>query len=340
MLNRVFFLSGFFFFLQSISFAQTPRNLVFEGAGIRGIAYCGALRKMEEKNWLQPVLRVGGTSAGAVTAMVVALGYDSREIQQIITGTSFKKLSGGPFSFLGGINRISRYFGWYKTQRVDEWLGRIIAAKTGNPDITFRELKEKGFKDLYVTGTSLNQQQLVVFSYENYPDMKVRYAVRISMGIPFYFEAAFIDNLGRPIQHPKNKSGLNVMVDGGITGNFPIRLFDSTKYINGDPGLNQFQVNKETIGLRIDSDDQIDKDSRRESGLAMLPVNSVKEYTAALYNFVIENLNRQSLTIEDWSRTISISSSHISPRLRKMKKTEIELLITNGMKGFDNFSSK
>ncbi len=321
--------------------AQPPSNIIFEGAGIRGIAYCGTLQKMEENNWLKNVKRVGGTSAGAVTALTVALGYNSKEISDLVSGTAFNKLNDGRLLFAGGINRMNKYFGWYRTKKMDEWLSRIIEAKTGNADITFRQLKKAGqFKELYVTGTSLNKQSLLIFSHETYPDMMIRYAVRISMSIPFYFEAAFIDAGGNPVYHPKDKIGLDVVADGGITGNFPIRMFDSTKYIDKSDSVNQFTINKETIGFRIDTDEQIIKDRNGDSRLAPLYVNSLKEYIAAFYNIVIENLNRQPLTKEDWSRTISISSGNIAPRIRKMKKTEIELLINNGIKGFDHFTKK
>ncbi len=337
LLQRVFLIFILNSVLLSTVAAQTPRNLVFEGAGIRGIAYCGALQKMEEKNWLQTVQRVGGTSAGAVTALTVALGYNSTEIRELISSTAFKKLNDGKYMFIGGINRMKKYFGWYRNKKTDEWLSNMIRAKTGNADITFRQLKEAGrFKELYVTGTCLNKQQLIIFSHENYPDMKIRDAVRISMSIPLYFEASFIDSIGNVYYHPKNKTGLDVVVDGGITGNFPIRMFDSTRYTGNNSTVNQFIINKETIGCRIDSDDQIEKDESGDPSLAALPVNSLKEYLNAFYIIIIENLNRQLLTKEDWSRTISISSSNIRPGIRKMKKEEIELLINNGIKGFDH----
>jgi NTE family protein len=330
-----------FYFGQLTASGQSPRNLVFEGAGIRGIAYCGVLQKMEEKNWLQQVQRVGGTSAGAVTALTVALGYSSTEIRQLITSTAFKKLNDGKYMFLGGINRMGKYFGWYRNRKTDEWLSNMIRVKTGNPDITFRQLKETGgFKELYVTGTCLNKQQLIIFSHETYPEMKIRDAVRISMSIPLYFEASFIDSLGNVYHHPKDKTGLDIVVDGGITGNFPIRIFDSTRYSGDSRSTNQFVFNKETIGVRIDSEEQITRDMNEEPGLAPLPVNSLKEYLNAFYIIVIENLNRQPLTKEDWSRTISISSGDIRPGIRRMKKEEIELLIINGVNGFELFNKK
>ncbi len=54
-----------------------PRNLVFEGGGVRGIAYAGALRVLEERGSLSVVERVGGTSVGAVTALRSRRGHRS-----------------------------------------------------------------------------------------------------------------------------------------------------------------------------------------------------------------------------------------------------------------------
>jgi NTE family protein len=51
--------------------------------------------------------------------------------------------------------------------------------------------------------------------------MKVKDAVRISMSIPFYFEAVFIDSIGKVVSHPRKKTGLDVMLDGGFIATFP-----------------------------------------------------------------------------------------------------------------------
>lgn len=185
---------------------RTPvRNLVFEGAGIRGIAYSGALRQLENRKILEEVQRVGGTSSKAITALLLTLGYSADEISEIINSTSFKKFNDGKFFFIGGVHRFTRFFGWYRGRAFENWLSRLIATKTKNPGITFRQLKDRGFKDLYVTGTCLNKQSLVVFSYEHYPDMKVRDAVRISMSIPFISRPCSLMNKDRwcAIRKPK-----------------------------------------------------------------------------------------------------------------------------------------
>jgi NTE family protein len=302
--------------------AQPPpaiKNLVFEGAGVRGIAYCGAIQEMESKKMMETIERVGGTSSGAITALTVSLGYSGKEIENLISKTNFKKFNDGGFFFIGGIYRLNKNFGWYKGKKFEKWLEKVIKEKTGNENITFEELHQKGFKGLYITGTSLNKQKAVVFSYESYPKMKVRDAVRISIGIPLYFEPVYIDSSGKTFDHPKQKQGFDMMVDGGLLENFPIHIFDKQ-----EPDLY-------TVGFRIDHDPQIEND-RGDRTLAEMPVENVKQYFSAFYNIVSENLNRQRLSAADWQRTVSISDGNVLPRVRKLSKEEVSILLENGRK--------
>jgi NTE family protein len=270
-------------------YAQPPptiKNLVFEGAGVRGIAYCGAIQEMESKLMMGSIERVGGTSSGAIIALTISLGYSGKEIETIISKTNFKKFNDGGFFFIGGINRLNKNFGWYKGKKIGKWLEKIIKEKTGNENITFEELHQKGFKDLYITGTSLNKQKAVVFSYESYPKMKIKDAVRISSSIPLYFEPVYIDSSGKTFDHPKQNQGFDMMVDGGVLENFPIHIFDKE------------QPDLYTIGFRIDHTPQIEND-KGDKTLAEMPIDHLKEYFGAFYNIVVENLNRQRLTNTD-----------------------------------------
>lgn len=297
--------------------ADAITNIVFEGAGVRGIAYCGAIQALESKKMMDNIERVGGTSSGAIVALTISLGYSGKDIENIILQTNFKKFNDGNYFFIGGINRINKYFGWYRGKRVQNWLERIIKEKTGNENITFEELHQKGFKDLYVTGTSLNKQKPVLFSYETYPKMKVKDAVRISISIPLYFEPLFIDSTGNVFSRPKQKKELDMMTDGGLLKNFPIHIFDKAQ-----PDLN-------TIGFRIDHEAQIENDKGNRT-LSEIPIDNLKQYFRAFYNIVIESLNRQQLTAADWQRTVSISDGNVLPKVRKLSKEEITILIDNG----------
>lgn len=301
-----------------INYAQGRiiRNLAFEGAGIRGIAYCGAIEEMESRGLMVNISRVGGTSSGAIVALMISLGYSGKEIENQIGKLNFKKLNDGHLFFIGGISRLKKYFGWYRGRAVEKFLADMIKSKTGNSEMSFAELHAQGFKDLYVTGTCLNKQKSVIFSYKTFPDMKVRDAVRISMSLPLYFEAVFMDSVGRVYHNPKQKTGLDVMVDGGFTENFPINIFDTLE-------------KEKTIGFRIDSDNQIKNDAMDQQ-LAAVPVKNIGDYMMAFYIISIENLNRQRLTAGDWKRTISISDGNVAPKIRKLSKEEIDLLINNG----------
>ena len=153
--------------------------------------------------------------------------------------------------------------------------------------------------------------------------MKVKDALRISISIPLYFEPVYMDSSGNIFNRPKQKQGLDMMMDGGFLENFPIHIFDRS-------GADQH-----TIGFRIDHVDQIESDKENRT-LAEMPINNLKEYFGAFYSITMENLNRQRLTAEDWQRTVSISDGNVQPRLRRLSKEEITILIENGRKAVQN----
>jgi len=80
-------------FCQQLYAQNTIKNLVFEGAGVRGIAYAGAIKELENNKLISQIEKVGGTSAGAITAMMLALGYSSDEIGEIISQTKLNKFN-------------------------------------------------------------------------------------------------------------------------------------------------------------------------------------------------------------------------------------------------------
>ncbi len=317
-------------------FSQTNKyeNLVFEGAGIRGIAYAGVLKGMENAGITNNIAKVGGTSAGAITALMVSLGYNSNEIYEIVSKTKFQQFNDGQYIFLGGFYRLSKKYGWYKGDAFLKWLEEIIRNKTGNSDITFKELKDNGYKQLYVTATCLNKQKLLIFSADNYPQMKVKDAVRISMSIPLYFNAVFIDSCGRVYKNQQKANGLDVVVDGGILGNFPIYIFDS---VSVDTFNHKTRIpNYKTLGVRIDSDSQIVSDSRNKE-LVPVQINKLSDYITAFYIIILENLNRNQLIPEDWQRTISVSSVGITPRIKKLSTKQKMALMLSGEQHTLNF---
>jgi len=69
--------------------AQEHRNycdLVCEGGGVKGIGLAGAFSVLEEQNFRPQ--NVAGTSAGAITAALIAAGYTAAELKDVISSPS------------------------------------------------------------------------------------------------------------------------------------------------------------------------------------------------------------------------------------------------------------
>ena len=88
--------------LLNVMMDTTPqfRNLIFEGGGIKGIAYIGALEILSQRGHLDHLTRVGGTSAGAINALILAVGYSIREQQLILESTNFKDFMDSSFGLI------------------------------------------------------------------------------------------------------------------------------------------------------------------------------------------------------------------------------------------------
>jgi NTE family protein len=336
-------LPAFYCLPQSKQYAY--RNLVLEGGGIRGIAYTGALSELETMGILPSITRVGGTSAGAIQAALLATGHSADEILQLTTATPIQRFSDGRLFFAGGFTRLINQYGWYRGERFRRWLHERIAHKTGNGDLTFAQLHQlagqHGFRDLYVTATDLTRQKVVILSFETFPDMKVKDAVRISMSIPLFFSAVAVDTNGHIIKKPNHNHAVSIMVDGGIVANYPITLFDHLRYADSTANTatqptNVRFINPETIGIRLDRAEQIAYD-QQGLGLAPYPIHNFREYLGALYTIIIENLNRQALQAEDWQRTISIDVTGFNPKIRKLTQSQIRILTGNGQLGVKNY---
>lgn len=63
--------------------------LALEGGGGKGFAYLGALQVLEEQHVMEHLKGVSGTSAGAITALMIALGMNAADIAEELERTNF-----------------------------------------------------------------------------------------------------------------------------------------------------------------------------------------------------------------------------------------------------------
>ncbi|MDG5852443.1 patatin-like phospholipase family protein [Clostridium beijerinckii] len=292
------------------------RNLVFEGGGVKGIAYLGALEILEQKGILRNIKRVGGTSAGAIIALMVGLGYSKEELYNTFNEMNLRSFMDDDIGSIRDLYRLLiKGYGWFKGEAFTRWLENIIEKKTGNKDSTFKEIKDSGkFKEMFFQGTNLTKHEVETFSAENekYEDMPIKDAVRISMSIPLFFESVKMNNC--------------CYVDGGILSNYPVRLFDRKIYVEEDENYfipeeyekmlhdkvgNTYVYNKETLGFRLDSKNKIDLFNGRTQPNDHT-INSFFSYSWNLISTLMENQDITHLTGDDFDRTIYIDSMDVS----------------------------
>lgn len=198
------------------------KNLIFKGGGVRGIAYAGALQVLEDHGIMPGIVKVAGTSAGAITAMLVALKYKAVGIKTIVGNMNFTQLEDG-FNPL----RILSHFGMYAGDAAGQWLEMLVKTQTGKSNTTFSDLRSWGGLDLHVVSCSLdNPENPVIFNYASTPNAVVSQTVRASMSIPIFFAAAEVAG-----EAP-------LYIDGGTVWNYPITIFDREDDPSDTLGLN------------------------------------------------------------------------------------------------------
>ncbi|MBO9566094.1 MAG: patatin-like phospholipase family protein [Niastella sp.] len=325
----------------ALSQSTQYKNLVLEGGGVRGFAYAGAFEVLDSLHILSQIERVGGTSAGAIQAALLAVGYTPKEILDLTAYIKPQEFNDGSWFIGSGVRRLKKEFGYYKGAKIALWIEELIARKTGNGNITFAELHRqrsaKGYKDLYITGTDLTYQCLRIFSYEQYPNMRVKDAVRISLSIPLYYKPVLIDDQGKVYDKPVAGQQLHMMVDGGALSNYPLFMFDSSHYVKGvSLPRNVYMENPETLGIMMEMPEQIEY-NKKQTGKYPIPIRSIKDYMKAVYVTLIDKASPEAEGNARWRRTVTISTLNYSGRVRKLPKKVVLDLLESGREGTRRF---
>ncbi|MBE9537750.1 MAG: patatin-like phospholipase family protein [Proteobacteria bacterium] len=319
------------------------RNLVFEGGGVKGIAYVGAIDALDKAGILGNIERVGGTSAGAINALLLAAGFSLAETKKVLWKLDFNDFKDDSWLVLKDLQRLKDEYGWYKGNFFRSWIGEQLESQGHSGNITFQALQAATGKALFVYATNLSTHYGEVYSPEHTPRMRVVDAVRRSMSIPLFFRA-ITDDRG------------DVFVDGGVLNNYPVKLFDRLKYLQNKalirtPGyykdensklklrknnVRNYIYNKETLGFRLDSVKEIavfrDGDSPQPKD-----ISNLLEYTTSLVNTLMGVQDNQHLHSDDWHRTIYIDSLGVSTTDFDIDQKQKNALVRSGRKSTQDY---
>lgn len=168
---------------------QGSYTCIFGGGAIRGLAYIGAIKAMRELGI--NVKTYVGSSVGSIIAALLAVGYNTDELKELLMQVTFELFKDIHFG-------ISKEFAISKGNVFTEWVRDAIEKKFYGSDykkgennpVRFRDLS----KNLIVLTTDLNTFLPNEFSTFETPDFEVASAVRISCSMPGLMTPVEIDN--------------------------------------------------------------------------------------------------------------------------------------------------
>lgn len=176
---------------------------LFGGGAIRGTAYVGTVRALEEIG-INP-LNIAGSSVGSIVAALVAVGYTANELKDIFLGVNFELFKDVQFG-------LGPNFALSKGEVFLDWVRELIEKKYYGPKyvkgknkaVTFNDIE----KNLTVITTDLSNFGCKAFSRYETPDFEIATAVRISSTMP---------GLMKPYEYNNT-----LLVDGDLQKSMPM----------------------------------------------------------------------------------------------------------------------
>ena len=269
-------------------------DAVFEGGGVKGIGLVGAVSEIEKAGY--EFENLAGTSAGAIVASLLAVGYSAAELKKELEKLDYNDFKDegllDKLGFLGKGLSIGFEYGIYEGDFFENWLERLLVAKgkTVFGDIRTGYEEEKYRYKFQAIAADISDKRLLVLPGDlklfgiNPDEFSISRAVRMSMSIPFFFEPVGL----RDISGRKH-----FIVDGGLLSNYPIWLLDDNK---PDPPW-------PTFGFKLmEPDQRKPKDAKRN------PINNPVSFLKAIVGTMLDAHDSYHISKSkgDFDRTIGI----------------------------------
>ena len=230
---------------------------IFQGGGIKGLSYIGALLALEENGF--KCKKAAGTSIGAIIAGMVSSGYNGKDLLYLIKNINF-------LSYLPKDEKKMKNIifdkGLYSTNYIENEIRYLLSLKGIR---VFKDLKIDNDYKLKVIATDIKKYQPIILpkdlaNYQINPDyFPVSKAITMSATYPGFFKP--------------HKIGNKKIIDGGLTNNYPIDVFNinnelvigfKTQNSNNKVIKNQlYEIIIDTTGYKT-LDFSINKDQRIE----------------------------------------------------------------------------
>lgn len=289
-------------------------DAVFEGGGVKAIALAGAVTAMEEEGYRWN--RVAGTSAGAIAAALLAVGFTGKELSNILMSMNYENLLLGGSKGIGVAKKVINLIGHngiYSTSNIEIWLDKLLQTKGKSK---FKDISENGQSKLKIVATDISRRKIIILpdDLEEYGinpiEFKISKAVAMSISIPFFF-------IPLTLGTDKDKG---VIVDGGLLSNFPVWIFD----VNYKPRW-------PTFGFRLWEN----KKSR-----SYLGKNDIISYALDIVSTALDKNEEVYLADKDQVRTMNIPTLGISSVQFDISKKQAAELYKSGYNTAKDFVSE
>lgn len=307
--------------------------IVFQGGGAKGIMYAGVIKALSDLDILKNIDFYSGTSIGALTSLLLYLGYDTDYLLKWIMSDGFVYSIFGDNNvslnmtygdLLSAAKNIWDQYGIYDHSILINLVFKLvknapILKGKGRGDETFLQLYEVTGKTLLIPGTNLNKNKIVYFSHELNGNVPVYIAVSISMCAPIIFSPIYFDG--------------DFWVDGGVIQNLPVYI--TKRYKNADEILCisiQIDKNLELEGNMIENNHYKNSYNQRIRPYGKIPssyehynkycINSLFSYFGALLdaNNKFQNIEpntETSLIILECGYDLTTFNFDLSPYLKE-----------------------
>ncbi len=302
---------------------QSFEQLVFEGGGVKGIAYAGAIMVLEEQKCLHQVKHVAGSSVGSLVALLVSLSYSSADVERLLK-IDFQRFQDGPkLNALRGAAFL-KHWGIHPGEYLHALIAGWVEEKLGNANATFEDLHKKvlleankelsqiHYRDVHLYVADLNTRRPVLLSYYTTPTLPLVEAIRASAAMPGFFQPtkSIIDGQ------------THYWVDGGLICNYPIRLFDS------------IYPNAATLGLRVDSAAQIEQ-FVQEAEAPAKPLKGLGDYFGSILSAAM--YAQDGYQAQENYRTVYIDTLDVETTDFNLTPTKQAALIQSGRVAMERF---
>jgi NTE family protein len=198
---------------------NTIKNLVLSGGSSKGFSYVGVIKALEEFRIINTLEEITGASIGCIFGLFIILKFNSDDLINIFIKMNLNWLHNiNSDSILHLINK----YGLDNGSNAEKFIASFIEVRFPNKtpfEISFIDLWNYNPIKFNLIGTKVYTGILETEIYNHVltPNMSVIKALRITFSIP-------------PLFSPIDGDSCH-LVDGGITNNYPIDLYDNNENI-------------------------------------------------------------------------------------------------------------